>query len=119
MVRKLRSNNILGVIEMKLTVCIPSFNRPFELERAIDSVLDYDVNVIVRDNHSPREREIFNILSKYKTRTNFKYLTSDKNNGYDLNLWRLIQEAKTPYTMFLGDDDVVIGESIDYLLEFL
>jgi len=104
---------------MKLTICIPSYNRPIELDRAIGSVIDYDVNVLVSDDKSPKYKELETILLKYTNRSNFEYILSDKNNGYDRNLLNLVQNVNTEYTMFLSDDDIVLGNSIRPLLDFL
>ena len=82
-----------------LTIAIPSFSRPLDLDFTINSIFESNVQpteVLVIDDNSPDKDHIEDILIKWtekfdEKKTIFRYLISDINNGYDINLQKLVE----------------------------
>jgi abequosyltransferase len=97
-----------------LSVCIPSFNRPNELGRLLDSILgqseNLDIEVLIAEDQSPRRLEIEGVvldkIKQYPT-INIRLLLNSTNLGYDGNLRNLILNATGEFCMFFGDDDIL------------
>jgi len=79
---------------IKLSVCIPAYNRKEFMVPLLDSILmqDYeDLDVVICEDKSPQRDEIKNIVQTYiiekKINPNkIKYFENKYNLGYDKNL---------------------------------
>jgi len=108
---------------MLLSICIPSYNRPIELLRLLESV-DCDSNkveIIVCEDLAPKRSEVREIAVKFKgiTSYKFKYFENVENLGYDANIRKLIELADGDFIMFMGDDDRFFPGALDQFLVFL
>jgi abequosyltransferase len=107
-----------------VSICIPSFNRPNELKRLLESV-DYvypeELEIVICEDKSPKRTEIREIVGKYKEKSNFEvsYTENKHNLGYDANLRELIKKAKGEYVIFMGDDDEFIPNALTEYIKFL
>ena len=91
-----------------MTVGIPTYNRPAELERAARSVLaqDYDrLEVLISDNGSadPEVRRVGERIAAGDPRVRF--VSHSENRGHEFNFQWLLDTAQGEYFMWLSDDD--------------
>jgi glycosyltransferase involved in cell wall biosynthesis len=101
--------------EPKLTVLIPTFNRPKLLERAINSVTSQTYeNIIIRvfDNGSDDETSSL-MHSMCKTDQRIEYLRHKENIGAIGNFKILIDSVKTQYYLVISDDDCLMPMHIE------
>jgi len=104
---------------IKLTVCIPTFNRPILLERAIQSVIDQDYlhkEIIISDNASEKSTAeiVNNIISRNKDIT-IIYQRHDNNIGMVANWQSCLSLITGTFYMILDDDNYIINNT--YLSE--
>jgi hypothetical protein len=110
-----------------LTIAIPSYSRILDLNCAIDSIFRSNVmptEILVVDDNSPEKIDIRNLLidwkSKFKLRnTEFKFIMSDSNDGYDINLQKLLINSTSDYVMFLGNDDILTADGISTTFDYI
>lgn len=107
-----------------VSVCIPSYNRPEELYRLLNSIDSNQLEkleIIICEDKSPKRKEINKIVSKYISEVNYdvKYFENELNLGYDKNLRELISNANGDFIIFMGDDDTFIPMALDKLINFL
>ncbi|MCI8333333.1 MAG: glycosyltransferase family 2 protein [Lachnospiraceae bacterium] len=107
-----------------LSICIPAYNRVFELRRLLDSVdanNPSDIEIVLREDHSPKREEIRKTVIAYEKNSNYKirYIENDENFGYDKNIRSLGESATGKWVMFMGDDDIFVPGSLDKFLLFL
>lgn len=107
-----------------ITISIPSFNRPIEIKRLLDSIDSKNpekIQILICEDKSPFRLEIRKAVVEYKSFSDYevKYIENEFNNGYDKNLRALIENADGEYLLFMGDDDVFIPEALDKLIGFI
>lgn len=91
-----------------VTVGIPTYNRPAELERAARSVLEQDyapLEVLISDNGSsdPDVRRVGERLASEDARVRF--VSHGENRGHEFNFQWLLDSARGDFFMWLSDDD--------------
>lgn len=94
-----------------VTIGIPTYNRPEQLERALRSACRQDypgLKIIVSDNGEAGEA-VVNRLQDQR----IEYFKQPRNLGLIGNLVWLLDKADTEYFMWLGDDDAM--SSTDYI----
>jgi len=106
------------------TICIPSYNRPAQLKRLLDSIdcdLKKKIQILICEDHAPKREEVREVVAQYKLRTNYdvKYIENLKNLGYDGNIRELLVLADGDYVIYMGDDDMFIPKELDLFLDFL
>lgn len=107
---------------LKLSICIPTYNRCNYLGIALDSIFNClteeqskIVEIVVSDNASPDDTE--QLASDYlKKYNNIIYSRNSENIGFDRNLLQVISLAKGEYCWILGDDDAICSDSISSIL---
>lgn len=76
---------------MYLSICIPSYNRPQELRRLLDSVdsVQYadEIEIVIQEDHAPLRDEVREQVEQYQTHARFQvvYHENETNCGYDKN----------------------------------
>lgn len=104
---------------IKLTVCIPTYNRPEHIKRQVRDVLNQlepGVRLIVLDNHSPVPVEsLFNEeeLSRFTINRHLVNIGADANNAHCLEM---VDEG---WVWLLGDDDVIRPDAISVILDLI
>ena len=102
---------------MKLSVCIPTYNRPEHLLNCLNSLClqNYkNFEVCISDNSS--KANIKKLIAPYKKKLNIKFNRNKKNLGFALNLLKVSKMASGEFIWFLGDDDLLVRNSIKTLI---
>lgn len=106
---------------IRLSITIPTYNRPEQLVRTIRSlfagVVPELVEVVVIDNASPisAQRMIEQELSH--AAPFIRFIRNNSNIGLAANLLRCIEHAKGEWTWLLSDDDCPLPGAIQQVLE--
>jgi len=94
---------------MRLSVCIPAYNRAEELVDLLDSIerqkgYQFDLEVVVSDNASTDDTQ--QVIERYRSRIpNLKYSRSTQNLGADRNFLRAVELATGDFCWLMGSDD--------------
>lgn len=95
------------MIEEKLEIVIPTFNRGNYLDYTLNSLLNSPLKnckITIRDNGSPDNTP--NICEKYsRLFKNFHIIRNEKNIGGNANVLRSYENAIYPYVWVLADND--------------
>jgi abequosyltransferase len=106
--------------EPLLTIAIPSFNRPEQLDTLLRSIdcTSALVEVIVSEDNAPKRCEVRAVVQTYSaiTAVNFRYFENASNLGFDGNIRALVEAARGKYIMFIGDDDLFIAGRLEGFL---
>ncbi len=102
---------------IKISVCIPAYNRPELLIPLLDSILGQkytNYEIIICEDASPMQEQIRNIVDAYKVKWPglFHYYENEKNLGYDGNIRNLILKSSGDYCFFMGNDDLMYPEAL-------
>jgi glycosyltransferase involved in cell wall biosynthesis len=106
----------------KITVCIPTFNRPQGLKRAIESVLNQSnqcFEVLIADNCSPDPR-VQEVIASYLTiDARIQSFRHETNIGAIGNFDFLLSKVQTDLFIWLGDDDYWSKNFLEVLLNHM
>lgn len=109
---------------MLLSIVVLSYNRPAQIERILKNFIGFNdnrVQLIIKDDVSPRIIEIREIFSFYKNKLDIDIflINNEKNLGYDLNLLDSFWAIESDYVFLLSDDDFVRTDFLPDLLNLL
>jgi abequosyltransferase len=108
---------------MKITIAIPSYNRPETLLRLLKSIdfVSSEIEIVICEDHSPKRSEIKQCVTDFKltSEIELRYFENQINLGYDENLWELVRKSKGEFILFMGDDDVFLPGALEILFNFL
>lgn len=113
---------------MFLSICIPSYNRPEELRRLLESIdaTKYadEVEIIIQEDKAPKRQEVKAVVDDFIGNSNkhgyiVKYFENNENCGYDKNLRTLPKRAQGEYVMYMGDDDMYVAGALDEYIDLL
>lgn len=104
---------------MKLSICIPTYNRANTIIEAVESVLRQNINnseveIVVSDNGSKDETK--KLLESYVNKGLIRYFEFTENMGADVNFLKVIEVARGEYCWFLGSDDALPEYSVQFML---
>lgn len=106
---------------MKLSVCIPTYNRAELLRETLASFqqqLGPDIQVVISDNASPdHTREV--VAEFQKLHPNTVYHCWPSNMGADRNYLKVIELAAGDYCWFFGSDDIPRPGSVQAVLSLI
>jgi abequosyltransferase len=104
---------------MKLSICIPTYNRAEFLAETLDAflpLLAVDVEVVISDNAS--EDDTASVVDAFRQRfPQVVYHRWPQNMGADLNYLKVVELAKGEYCWLFGSDDIPRLESMTYIRE--
>ena len=102
-----------------LTIGIPTYGRPRELGRLLESIAGFGlqerVEVLVVDDHPEQAGADIAARSPLEV----SYLANGQNLGYPRSLIRLVEACRTPYLMLMADDELLLRGGVIRLLAFL
>lgn len=105
---------------LRLSVCIPTFNRAQYIGLAIDSVLAQSaglpVEVVVCDNASTDDTEAL-VRSVMAQHPNVRYERNEVNLGADGNTLRAPSHARGDYFWILGSDDAITPGAVATVMQ--
>jgi len=110
---------------IKLSICIPTYNRAKFLPDLLDSIVkqidDSNKNIIevvISDNASKDNTK--EVIDSYRSKIpNLVYFRWDENKGADRNFIKVVELASGDYCWLMGSDDVIIASSITFILNQL
>lgn len=97
---------------MRLSVCIPTFNRPEKLRRSLGSLVGQipkQVEIVVHDNSDNSHSE--SVVQEFDF-PSLRYLRHERNIGLVGNWNSLVHDARGTYIKFLNDDDWLCDNAI-------
>lgn len=97
---------------VRLSVCIPAFNRAAELRELLDSIAAQaypHYEVVICEDASPQRAQIREVVEHYQgvLPGRIRYFENAENLGYDANFRELIRRATGDYCFIMGNDDLV------------
>lgn len=106
-----------------LSVAIPSFSRPNDLDYLLGTISLSNVlpdEIVICDDNSPNQNLIDQIIEKWVLKFNeinvpLKYVKNSINLGYDRNLKKLIRECSSDFLVFIGNDDAFTINGFGYI----
>ena len=108
---------------MLLTIAIPSNNKTYLLDEAINSILNdsefgKEIDLVISDN-SLNENTKNLYYKKYVNHKNINWFESKKFKCLDSNVNRAIELSKSKYVWIFGDDDLIENNILSSLKNYL
>lgn len=108
--------------KLNLSIAIPTYNRPKQLENCLRSILPQvvdGVEIVVSDNSSSLDS--YSVVSKLEEEYKYpiKYSRNIENIGLDRNFHRVVALSSGEYVQWLSDDDELLPGSIDFICELI
>ncbi len=115
-----------GVIQPLLSIAIPGYNRPEQLWRTLDALVDQiepafadRVEVIVTDDRST-DRMATEVAHQFARDHSFiGFRRNEHNIGLERNLIRCSEPCRGTYLWVFGNDDLIGPEALDVILRDL
>ena len=111
-------------MSIKLSICIPTYNRSMALDEALLSISNQinlfndEVEVIISDNSSTDNTS--EIVNKYKHKiNNIIYNINELNIGADKNFLKAVSLASGEFCMILGSDDALAPNFLRKILSLI
>jgi len=107
---------------IKLSICIPTYNRAHHLQNCLQSIKvatqDYShgVEVCIADNCSSDDTK--GVVERLDLAIPVKYQRNEANIGMARNFLNVVAMAQGEYVWLVGDDDLLLPNSISRLFEF-
>jgi glycosyltransferase involved in cell wall biosynthesis len=104
---------------MKLSICIPTYNRSSRLADCLSSIIacslysNLKFQVCVSDNHSTDDTE--DVIKYAQSFIEIKYQKNDTNIGAPRNFLKVVSMADNDFVWMIGDDDLLLADSITRL----
>ena len=104
---------------MKLSICIPTYNRPNQLPNCLNSIYlakknsNLDFDVCISDNNS--SYDIKELIKNYENKLNITLNINKENTGYQPNLAKAISLSNSEFVWSIGDDDLLVPKSLKIL----
>lgn len=104
-----------------LTIAIPTFNRPFHIQNAIESIVKQyrdGVDILISDN-SENEDTSKIVKEKFSKLSYTKYVKNSINIGPDANFLQCLNLAKGKFVLILSDDDMLLEGALDEIIDII
>ena len=109
---------------MLLSICIPTYNRPYHLENCLESIhiskkncKNFNFEVCISDNGS--KHNISKIIKKYSKRLNIKFNKFNRNLGITQNFLKVVDMASGEFVWTIGNDDLLLPKSLKIIEKLL
>ncbi|WRR79273.1 glycosyltransferase family 2 protein [Escherichia coli] len=109
-------------MNFKVSVIIPTYGRPDNLKRAIDSVIEQtykNIEIIVIDDNGINSKKGHETSTLVRHYPHIIYIKLEKNSGGGMARNKGIERASGDYITFLDDDDYYYPEKIQKQLKFM
>lgn len=112
-------------MSVKVSVIVPTHNRPHFLGRTIDSLLAQtycNTEIVVVDDNapdSPARADTQALMKSYEQYDNVVYIRNKKPMGGGLARNEGIRAATGDYVTFLDDDDIYLPEKVETQISFM
>ena len=114
------TNNLVRE-EIKLSICIATFNRAKFIAETLDTLcpqLTDGVELVILDGGSTDATE--QIVNDYAAKTpRLRYVRQETNNGVDKDFDRAVQLARGQYCWLMSDDDLIANDAVTLVLSRL
>lgn len=108
---------------MKLSICIPTFNRAHCLVNCLNSIrlniginkIDYEI--CISDNGSSDDTQ--KVVNEFRSNIKIKYFRFDQNRGRVSNYLKVIEIADGDFIWLLGDDDLLLPNALMTVCELI
>jgi len=101
---------------MKLSICIPTFNRRNKLINCLNSIYlaslnsKLDFEVCISDNGS--SYYIYDLIKQFEDKLKLKINKNKSNIGYMPNLLKVISISQGDFVWAMGDDDLLMPQAL-------
>jgi glycosyltransferase involved in cell wall biosynthesis len=108
---------------MKLSICIPTYNRAGHLVNCLNSIVKCSVNsnlqfqVCVSDNCSTDDTA--NVVKAFQSKFDIKYQRNYSNLGIPRNFLNVVSMAEGDFVWLLGDDDLLMPYAIERIYKLI
>ncbi|MDX6769775.1 MAG: glycosyltransferase family 2 protein [Elusimicrobiota bacterium] len=108
---------------MKLSVCVPTYNRAGHLANCLESIriarerAEGEVQVCVSDNASTDDTAT--IVAAMAKKMSVDYRRNETNLGAAKNYLKAVEPARGEFVWLLGDDDLLRPDALDTALRLL
>jgi glycosyltransferase involved in cell wall biosynthesis len=108
---------------MKLSICIPTYNRAKHLTNCLNSIIlcnsqsAFEFQVCISDNHSTDETE--EVVRHAQSAIEIKYHKNTSNFGIPRNFLNVVSMADGDFIWLIGDDDLLMPNAISDLYQLL
>lgn len=110
--------------KIKLSICIPIYNRRKELIELLNSIkmqitkeIKEDIEVCISDNNS--EEVLIEVVREFEKYFKINYWKNEKNIGADQNFLKVINRSSGEYCWYMGSDDIIPKYGIVKILEYI
>lgn len=109
-------------MNVKLSICIPTYNREAYIRNALEHCEGYDFNfsyeIVVSDNASTDATQA--VVAEFIARgLPIRYFRRDVNGGSGPNLANAFNHARGEYLIYLADDDLLITSGVTDCIRYL
>lgn len=110
---------------IKLSICIPTYNRSKYLRELLDSIIlaienskEKSVEILVSDNHS--KDDTYTLVERYSSMYSFiKYIRPINKLAPELNFRFVASKSLGDYVWVIGDDDSIEEFSLGYIFKLI
>jgi len=108
---------------MFLTIAIPSHNKSYLLNQALNSIIDEpalneEIDILISDNSPSNDiKDLFN--GKFSKRKNINLIDSSKFQCLDSNVNRSVEASRGEYVWIFGDDDLIVEGALSTIVSYL
>lgn len=110
----------LNAGQIGITIAIPTFNRVESVLQRVDEILQLDLphgsRLLVVDNHS-QDGTFERLVERFGAEP-VRLLQNDRNIGFPMNVFRVINESDSEYVLILSDEDRLEGDGFRRLVQF-
>jgi glycosyltransferase involved in cell wall biosynthesis len=109
-------------MSVKLSICIPTYNREAFIRNALEHCEGYDFDfsyeIVVSDNASTDTTP--EVVAEFIARgLPIRYFRRDVNGGSGPNLANAFNRARGEYLIYLADDDLLIASGVNDCIRYL
>jgi glycosyltransferase involved in cell wall biosynthesis len=108
---------------MKLSICIPTFNRASHLRNCLNSIAASghvgrsDVEICVSDNGSTDTTR--HVVEEAQKKMPVRFSRNEHNLGIPLNFLKVVEMATGDFVWLLGDDDLLVPSALARMIELI